>query len=60
MEYKGLALNLAQQAGVTIKQNFQVYLIKRWKAGGRPLTVIDAAIYKQLVKMAVSYFNVYE
>lgn len=48
MDYKNFAINLAREAGETIKRNFVLRMKKEWKADNTPLTETDVVL-NQLV-----------
>lgn len=50
MDYKTLALNLANEAGKIIKQNFELGMERTMKADGSPVTKTDLAINRLVVE----------
>ncbi len=49
MNYKDLAISLAQKAGEIMRQNFQAGMKMEWKSDNSPVTIADLAINKLVI-----------
>lgn len=56
MNYKSFAINLAKQAGATMRRNFAMGMKKQWKANETPVTVTDISINKMVIEQVKKNF----
>ncbi len=56
MTYKKFAIDIAKQAGKTIRANFKQGMKKDWKGNGTPVTITDTKINSLVIRAVNKYF----